>query len=237
MSRAELWCPVCENMVPHDRGYLKEHYTANTRGALTIGKRLCDGSNQKPPQDIRTVTFTGMCTHCVSTVRREFKETYPGSLDKYGGVMVVNCPECGDEGDYCKNCDHNLHREKVKVGAPVVPGNAQAELVQALQTMGMDQAAIDSFLATGSLPTTTPTTPGDLLSQIDTSGVTEAEVWMDNLREAECPDSEPHEQYHRERHDRPVTLTDNHVIKGNEEPEDMRDLGFRCSPDGPQRGQ
>ena len=213
MSRDQIWCPVCENMVPHDRGYLKEHYIQKQRGQLVTGNRMCDGSNTKPQQDLKTVTFAGMCTNCVSTVRKEFKETYPGSLDKYGGVLVINCPECGEEGHYCKNCDHLLHEETAKVPAPVAPGQAQAELEQALKSMGMDQAAIDQFLATGALPTTTPTTPGDLLSQVDTSGVTEAKVWVDNLREEECPDSELHEPQYRERQERPVVLTDSHVIK------------------------
>lgn len=213
MSRDQLWCPFCEQMVQHDRGYLTEHYTANTRGALITGKRLCDGSNKKPAQDLRTVTFTGLCTACVSTVREEFKETYPGSLDKYGGALVVNCPECGDEGDYCKNCDHNLHEKTVKVGSPTRPGQAQAELETALKAMGMDQAAIDQFLQSGLLPTATSTTPGDLLSQLDTSGVIEAKVWLDNLGDECCPDGELHEAYHRERQERPVVLTDNHVIK------------------------
>lgn len=187
MSRNELWCPVCEEMVPHDRGYLKEHYRNKTRGQLDTGtKTLCDGSNQKPPQDTRTVTFTGMCTNCVSTVRREFKETYPGSLNKYGGVMVINCPECGEEGHYCKNCDHNLTLEKRSSAS--IAGPLDQQLMELLNQNTGNGQPLDPAL-----------------------------VWVDTLREADCPDGEAHEAYHREHQERPVVLTDNHVIR---EPDD-----------------
>jgi hypothetical protein len=214
MSRNELWCPTCENMVPHDRGYLKEHYVQKHRGQLVTGNRMCDGSNTKPQLDLRKVTFQGTCPNCLALNRVEFTEKFPGSLEQYGGVLTQNCTECGPEGTYCTDCDHLLHEETVKVGAPVVPGQAQAELEASLKSMGMDQAAIDQFLASGSLPTSTPTTPGDLLSQMDTSGVTDVKVWFDHHNNDECPTtSVPHQPVHRDQQDRPVVLTDNHVIK------------------------
>lgn len=207
MSREELWCPVCETMQPHDRGYLKEHYTSVIRGALNTGKKvLCDGSNRKPAQDLRTVTFTGMCTNCVTTVRREFTETYPGSLDKYGGVVIVNCPECGDEGDYCKKCDHSLHQ--IEQQAPAPDGTFETDdIMDKLLNGGTPTDEEALALINGAYDRAAQLDAGD-----DPYNVT-VKVWIDGLDEAECSDGGPHEPYHRERQDRPVTLTDNHVIK------------------------
>jgi hypothetical protein len=213
-------------MVSHDRGYLIEHYTQRQRGAIVTGKTMCDGSNQKPAQDFKTVKFTGTCLNCVSTVRREFTETYPGSLDRYGGVLVVNCDECGDEGDYCKNCEHNLHLEKTpNPGDPVLAAAVQAmvdDLKQNGPNSGVNQVDYEQKLA-------------ELLA----SQNGDIEVWVNRLQERTCPDGAAHDAVHRERQERPVVLTDNHIIKEavvdpSMDPS-MTDLGFRCSPDGPQR--
>lgn len=199
-GRDTLLCLECQQWVPHTRGFLTEHSKNIQRGALVTGASFCDGSNTKPPANLKTARFTGLCTHCVTTVKEEFRETYPGSLEQYGGVMVVNCPECGDEGDYCKNCDHNLHREKQ-------PNPGDPALVAAVQAM------VDDLKQNGPNAQVSQVDYEQKLSELFATQNADVEVWVDNLREAECPDGEPHEQYHRERHDRPVALTDNHVIK------------------------
>lgn len=207
----ELWCPVCDQMVPHDRGYLKEHAVARQRGQLVTGARLCDGSNTKPPQDLKTVRFSGMCPNCVTTTRQEFKETFPGSLGKYGGVLVINCPECGDEGDYCKNCDHSLHEKEF------TEKNAGDPQLEAALQQAMTVITTDGHVATADEVRAYEEAAEALIASQEPVTV---KRYVDNLGEPECPNGGAHEAYHRERLERPVMLTDSHVIKEVPEEED-----------------
>lgn len=198
----KLWCAHCEELVDHDRGYLTEHYKSKVRGVLNTGtKILCDGSNTKPAQDLKTVKFGGVCTSCFSPVLVEYTEKYPGSLPRYGGIIVQQCPECSPEGEYCTNCDRLLHEKTVKVGngGGLTP-EAKQEVVDGMLATGLDQASIDQLL-TQYLGTSDPTAPG-----------AEATVWVDKGGDECCPDGEIHDRVHRAAQDSPVTLTDSHVI-------------------------
>lgn len=206
-GRDTLLCLECQQWVPHTRGFLTEHSKNIQRGALVTGASFCDGSNTKPPANLKTARFTGLCTHCVTTVKEEFRETYPGSLEQYGGVMVVNCPECGAEGTYCSGCDAKVHLEKEKV--PDM-STVDPALEQAVQDM------VDDLTKNGPNATATQQQYEEALTALfeaqKNAATTESDVWVNDLRESECPDGQPHQPVHRPQEDRPVLLTDNHVI-------------------------
>jgi hypothetical protein len=200
-GRDTLLCPDCGQWVPHTRGFLNEHSKNIQRGALVTGSTFCDGSNTKPPAKLKTVEFNGLCTNCVSTVRNKYSETYPGSLEYYGGVITVQCPYCGPEGDYCSVCDHQLHLEKLE--KHLVDGIGKQfidEMTQATDGQPLDphiQEMIDTVKAQG--------------------GSGEMELWVDSKNEPNCPDGQTHQNVHRQQEDRPVLLTDNHVIVVSED--------------------
>jgi endogenous inhibitor of DNA gyrase (YacG/DUF329 family) len=206
-GRDTLLCPECGQWVPHNRGFLNEHSKDIKRGELVTGSTFCDGSNTKPKANLKTVIFTGLCTNCVSSVRREFRETFPGSLDQYGGTMTVNCPECGEEGDYCSMCEHKLHKLDGKAADIHIDskyGDIQAEIVDlmgAIQNLGADPVAtMEKIVAL----------QAQLPANLDQA--TPSEVWLNDLGETECPDGQLHTNVHRPQENRPVLLTDNHVI-------------------------
>lgn len=203
-GRDTLLCGECGQWVAHSRGFLTEHSKNIQRGELVTGSTFCDGSNTKPPAKLKTVTFNGLCTNCVSTVRKEFKETYPGSLDQYGGVMTVQCPECGPEGDYCSTCDHPLtetsepaisSKDGFIVWAPVMTPDANRP--------GCPRHSIGNPDDTCNCPEA---------DEVDQTGGIHHPVWINEEKEPSCPDGSPHTNVHRQQEDRPVLLTDNHVI-------------------------
>lgn len=102
--RDRAFCAYCRQWIGHDRGYLLSHKVGVQRGALVVGDKLCDGSNTKPALNLKTVTFTGTCPSCLHSNRVQFTETYPGSLERYGGVLDSNCQWCGAGRPECLTC-------------------------------------------------------------------------------------------------------------------------------------
>lgn len=204
-----LLCPVCEDMVPHDRGYLKEHYKQSQRGILTTGnKAMCDGSNTKPPQHLKTVRFSGTCPSCLTTNQQEFRETYPGSLAQYGGVIVQNCTECGVAGQYCSVCEHQLHEQKTTTP------------VHGLDPVRGIDPLLEKMMAEGPNFKPTPEEEAALMKAaadpnwyVERNPTQESSTWVNGLNEELHDDGTPHQPVPRAAEDRPVILTDSHVIR------------------------
>jgi hypothetical protein len=196
--------------VPHNRGFLNEHSKNIQRGELVTGAAFCDGSNTKPAANLKTVRFTGLCTNCVSTVKKESRETYPGSLEQYGGVMTVQCPECGSEGDYCSNCDEVLHEFEAAgdiAGTLAEPVDEhETQLYMYMQASDVSSGHIQAIRDQFSLPVS------DARITEMLAGPPLVKAWVNKLGVAECPDGQLHQNVHRHQEDRPVLLTDSHVI-------------------------
>lgn len=101
----QIICPECQQAVDHDRGYLVGHDKDVIRGALSVGRVFCDGSNTKPRVELKTVSYSGTCLNCMQIVRRDETEAFPGSLAKYGGWHYDTCEFCEEAEHYdCAVC-------------------------------------------------------------------------------------------------------------------------------------
>jgi hypothetical protein len=108
-SDSTVPCPVCWQQVGQSKGYLEAHEAPIVRGAIVTGRQFCDGSNQKPDWDLKTVTFSGQCIECLLTSTESFTEEYPGSLTVEGGVFEVPCKHCTVKaGTSCESCGCEL---------------------------------------------------------------------------------------------------------------------------------
>jgi hypothetical protein len=108
-SDSTVPCPVCWQQVGQSKGYLAAHEAPIVRGTIVTGRQFCDGSNQKPDWDLKTVTFSGQCIECLLTTTQSVTEEYPGSLAVEGGVFEVSCKHCTVKGGtYCDTCDEEL---------------------------------------------------------------------------------------------------------------------------------
>lgn len=197
-TRDAVFCPECEEFVPHDRGYLVEHYVTKQRGELVTGKRMCDGSNTKPELNLKTVLFTGTCPSCLHHNRAELKEKFPGSLEQYGGIMTVNCQGCGPERDECSNCDSGL--SKILWTAPDCPEGDDC--------YGTDDPSTQAQVRCLKCRT--------WYDCVDVERIVDPPLWVDDDNGALMCAGQLHQQVHRPQEDRPVLLTDNHVIKAHE---------------------
>lgn len=114
---SKLRCSDCDQLIPHDRGYLQEHYIERVRGELAMGTgALCPASNTKPPFIPVTVHYEGQCSECHQDVSVDTTEKYPGSLNYYGGTQIVDCPHCATATTQCATCGDEL----VEVDAPAL---------------------------------------------------------------------------------------------------------------------
>lgn len=111
----KIFCPGCNQLLEHVRGFLPTHVKDLQRGQLVTGSKICDYSNKKIITECREVEYKHTCDVCGMTTELKLTEDYPGGFSEGIKPFVeMNCIGCSTDHDgyYCSNNGCGLEVEE-----------------------------------------------------------------------------------------------------------------------------
>jgi hypothetical protein len=236
---AQIFCPACQQLLEHDRGFLPTHMTDLVRGQLVTGSKVCELSNTKIVTECKSVTYAHECEHCGLSTEMKVTEDYPGAFETIKAFIEMDCIGCTipHDGHYCDNQGCGLE-VKWKDDHWLLSYPDSKEVGEFETEAKAEQAKLDWMVA-NPMPAGPPVANvpaqvlnlnqiGQILNRMGDEPVIESQPagWYDLKGGTHCTSDDPfateeHNGVFKPEFHRTVLVTDGHIIE--EEPDEERE--------------